>query len=106
MWKRNCQLVAVEVICVIVHRLICERKKSIARSSKHSKIHKNKVLDELMYQLQSNIRCRDITHMEPEAFANLYGILQEYGGLQPTKFTSIEEQVAKFLYILSHNARN
>ena len=59
-----------------------------------------------MYQLQSNVRCRDITRMGPEAFTNLCEILQEYGGLQPTKLVSIEEQVAKFLYILSHNVRN
>ena len=34
MWKRSRQLAAVEVICVIVHWLIHERKKSIARSTK------------------------------------------------------------------------
>ena len=44
--------------------------------------------------------------MGPEAFTNLCGILQEYGGMQPTKLVSIEEQVAKFLFILSHNVRN
>ncbi|TXG70067.1 hypothetical protein EZV62_005002 [Acer yangbiense] len=59
-----------------------------------------------MNQLQTNQRCRDIIRIEPEAFKNLCEILKRDGGLRPTKLAAIEEQVAKFLYILSHNVKN
>ncbi|KAK3188984.1 hypothetical protein Dsin_028545 [Dipteronia sinensis] len=56
-----------------------------------------------MNQLQTNERCGDIIRMGLEAFKNLCEILKRDGRLRPTKLATIEEQVAKFLYILSHN---
>ncbi|KAK3199756.1 hypothetical protein Dsin_023171 [Dipteronia sinensis] len=65
-----------------------------------------KVRDELMNQLQTNERCRYIIRMGPEAFKNLCENLKRDCGLRPKKLETIEEQVAKFIYILSHNVKN
>ncbi|KAK2655998.1 hypothetical protein Ddye_009050, partial [Dipteronia dyeriana] len=56
-----------------------------------------------MNKLQANQRCRDIIRIGSEAFKNLCEILKRDGRLRPTKLATIKEQVAKFLYILSHN---
>ena len=43
--------------------------------------------------------------MGPYAFAKLCEILRGTSHLQNTRNSSVEEQVAKFLYILAHNER-
>ena len=47
-----------------------------------------------------------IVRMNPPAFINLCRMLESEGGLKPTKHASVEEQVAKTLYILSCHAKN
>ncbi|KAK2650773.1 hypothetical protein Ddye_018262 [Dipteronia dyeriana] len=106
MWKRSHQLATVQIVCIVVHWLMCHRRNYISRPTKQSMIHKQKVRDELMNQHQNNQRCRDIIRMGTKAFNNLYEILKRDGGFQPTKLATTEEQVAKFLYILSHNVKN
>ncbi|KAI9086609.1 hypothetical protein K1719_031470 [Acacia pycnantha] len=49
---------------------------------------------------------RKIIRMGPIAFMDLCAMLEQEGGLQSTQRVSIEEQVAKTLYILTHNVRN
>ena len=44
--------------------------------------------------------------MRPQAFENLCKLLSNEGCLRPTQQVSIEELVAKFLHVLSHNVRN
>ncbi|XP_059629816.1 uncharacterized protein LOC132272739 [Cornus florida] len=44
--------------------------------------------------------------MGPEAFQNFCELFMRDGGLRPIRHASIEEQVAKFLHIISHNVRN
>jgi hypothetical protein len=44
--------------------------------------------------------------MSPKAFLDLCSILQQEGGLLPTQRVTVEEQVAKTLYLLTHNVRN
>ena len=43
--------------------------------------------------------------MRPYAFAKLCEILRGIGCLKNTRNASVEEQVAKFIYILAHNER-
>ena len=62
------------------------------------------VRGELMGQLSSTERCFDITRMGPEAFATLSNILRSTGCLKDTKNFTVEEQLAKFLYVLGHSA--
>ncbi|XP_024640665.1 uncharacterized protein [Medicago truncatula] len=49
---------------------------------------------------------RKIIRMSPNAFLDLCSILQQDGGLLPTQWVTVEEQVTKTLYILTHNVRN
>ena len=44
--------------------------------------------------------------IDPKAFVNLYALLRDCGGLQPIQRATIEEQVAKFLYIIGHDIKN
>ena len=53
-----------------------------------------------------NKKCHDIIRMGPGAFLDLCDMLHKEGGLQPTQLATIEEQVAKFLYILSHGVKH
>ena len=59
-----------------------------------------------MKQIVCTDRCRDLIQMGPRAFLRLCTILRDQGGLRHTRRATIEEQVAKFLYILGHNVRN
>jgi len=49
---------------------------------------------------------RKIIRMTPKTFLDLYSILYQEGGLLPTQRVTVEEQVAKSLYILTHNVKN
>ncbi|KAL7258076.1 hypothetical protein ACSBR1_004236 [Camellia fascicularis] len=44
--------------------------------------------------------------MGPQAFQALRHVLERDGGLKPTKRATVEEQVAKCVYILVHNVTN
>ena len=59
-----------------------------------------------MREIIGNKKCRDIIRMRPGAFLDLCDMLRNEGGLQPTQLATIEEQVAKFLYILSHGVKH
>jgi len=50
--------------------------------------------------------CRKIIRMSPKAFLDLWSILQQEGGLLPTQRVTTKEQVAKTLYIITHNVKN
>ena len=63
------------------------------------------VRQELLSELRCSRKCRDIIRMGPYAFAKLCEILRETGRLKDTRNAFVEEQVAKFLYILAHNER-
>ena len=59
-----------------------------------------------MREIIGNKKCCDIIRMGPGAFLDLCDMLCKEGGLQPTQRATIEEQVAKFLYILSHGVKH
>ena len=58
-----------------------------------------------MSQFRCSEKCRDTIRMGPYAFTKLCEILWGIGHLQDTKNSSVEDQVAEFLYILVHNER-
>ena len=68
-------------------------------------LERRNVRDELLREIIGNKMCRDIICMGPGAFLDLCDMLRKEGGLQPTQLATIEEQVAKFLYILSHGVK-
>jgi 4-hydroxyphenylpyruvate dioxygenase-like putative hemolysin len=69
-------------------------------------MERERVRDELMNYLRMSDQCYDIVRMRPQAFQGFCDILRRDGGLQDTQRASVEEQVAKFLHIISHNVKN
>ncbi|XP_039686890.1 uncharacterized protein [Medicago truncatula] len=67
---------------------------------------RERVREEVMYRLKNSETSRNIIRMGPQTFLKLCDMLEREGGLQPTRWSSVEEQVAKSLYILTHNAKN
>lgn len=105
-WDRRRRLAAVQVLCITVYWFMRRRRNLIDKPIRQSYIEREKIRDKLMNQLQTNEKCRDIIRMGTKAFKNLCEILRTNGDLRPTRLALVEEQVAKFLYILSHNVKN
>ena len=61
---------------------------------------------ELMNDLKVTRNCRGLIRMSPAAFVRFCKLLRDGGHLSDTRRASVEEQVAKLLYIVGHNARN
>ena len=59
-----------------------------------------------MHRLRTSEKCYDVIHIGPQAFQDLCDILQRNSDLQDTQRAIVEEQVTKFLHILSHNVKN
>lgn len=76
------------------------------KPTKEVSLLKKKVRDELLNEIRYSEKSYDIIRMGPQAFEKLCKILHDEGGLRSTQRVSLEEQVAKFLHILSHNVRN
>nr|XP_025686021.1 putative nuclease HARBI1 [Arachis hypogaea] len=58
-----------------------------------------------MQQLRETHRCRDILRMGPDAFLQLCEKLRATCQVRDTKYVTVEEQVARFLYIIAHNVK-
>lgn len=99
-------MMVIQISCFVV--LLTALTYKSRRSQVTSRIieHRERVRNEIMKQIVGTNRCRDIIRMGPRAFLNLCTLLRDQGGLTPTRHASIEEQVAKFLYIVGHNVRN
>ena len=63
-------------------------------------IERQNVHDEIMSRLRTSEKSYDVICMGPQAFHGLCDILRRDGDLQATQHARVEEQVAKFLYIL------
>ncbi|QHO27407.1 Putative nuclease [Arachis hypogaea] len=59
----------------------------------------------LLQQLCETNRCRDILRMSPHAFVELCTKLRATGHVKDTIHVTVEEQVARFLYIIGHNVK-
>ena len=92
------------MVAQVVHLMKIGRKSKVPRSVWGG--DRTAVRGELIGQLSSTERCFDITRMGPEAFATFKNILRSTGRLKDTKNSTVEEQLAKFLYVLGHSARN
>ena len=92
-------------LCYILHRRQW-LKRRVPPILTQSTIERQLVHDEIMHQLRTSEKCYDVIHIGPQACPDLCDILQRNGDLQDTQRAIIEEQVAKFLHILSHNVKN
>ncbi|XP_028116575.1 putative nuclease HARBI1 [Camellia sinensis] len=107
MWDRRRKLAVVQVVFHVVYWYM-QRKYHLKKYVDHpiNYLEREKVRIELMTKLKCIKYCRNITRMGPQAFQDLCHILERDGGQKPTKRATVEEQVAKCLYILSHSVKN
>ncbi|XP_075096191.1 uncharacterized protein LOC142174308 [Nicotiana tabacum] len=70
------------------------------------RLESEQVRHELLSHLFSTELCRNIIRMTPLAFTDLCEMLVREGDLRPTLQATVEEQVAKTLYLLAHNTTN
>ncbi|KAL0540971.1 hypothetical protein IC582_020997 [Cucumis melo] len=55
---------------------------------------------------ESDLVCRQSTHMDSRRFAILYHLLRTVAGLSLTEIVDFEEMVTMFLHVLAHDVRN
>jgi hypothetical protein len=93
-----------QLMCAIVYcyiRMSRKRKISYSMSSERERVR-----EEVMSRISNCKTSRNIVRMSPQTFLKLCDMLEREGGLRATRWSSVEEQVAKTLYILTHNAKN
>ena len=108
-WEWRHRMAIAYVVCLVAYWLILRRRpqrRQVSYSISSLSLERRSVHDELMREIIGNKKCRDIIRMGPGAFLDLCDMLRKEGGLQPTQRATIEEQVAKFLYILSHGVKH
>ena len=93
----------IQVICLVVYYYIVKFRSRRETFDRSLSLEKEGVRNKIMKEISSS-EGRKI--MSPKAFLDLCDILQREGGLLPTLQVNVEEQVAKTLYILTHNVRN
>jgi len=104
-WRTRLRMTLVHVICLVVcyYRIqILSQSRIVDRSLT---LEKDRVRNKIM-NIVATSEGRKIIRMSPKAFLDLCSILQQEGGLLPTQRVTVEEQVAKTLYLLTHNVRN
>ncbi|KAJ1691833.1 hypothetical protein LUZ63_015988 [Rhynchospora breviuscula] len=105
--------------CIILYRIIVDK---LEKSKTHEdddegeeeeqqdeQVKKQQIRiarDTLFTNLVKSKKCRDIIRMEPRAFFILCRKLEAQGDLKATRQLSVQEQVARFLYILGHNTKH
>ncbi|XP_025686021.2 protein ANTAGONIST OF LIKE HETEROCHROMATIN PROTEIN 1-like [Arachis hypogaea] len=106
-WKRRQKLCTITLICYIVHMLYLLRFMStrVDKSISHKLVGREQIRATLMQQLRETHRCRDILRMGPDAFLQLCEKLRATCQVRDTKYVTVEEQVARFLYIIAHNVK-
>ena len=103
--ERNCVATVVAYVGWLV-TLLHIYATWVERAIPSPRIEREEVRKELMRRIQTDERSCDILRMGPNAFGHLVNILRATGLLRDTKYSCVEEQVMKFLHILSHNVRN
>lgn len=104
-WCEIQRRVVTYLICLVIQYCavaMCHKKRITYNMSST----RERVREEVMYQITCTPKGQDIVRMSPEAFIRLCHMLEKDGGLKPTRYSSVEEQVAKTLYILSQRERN
>ena len=90
-------------LCYIIYQRQRLKRRCVPHIPTQSTIERQKVRDEIMSRLRNSEKCYDVIRMGPQAFQGLCDILRKNGDLQHTQRTTVEEQVGKFLHMLTHN---
>ncbi|XP_052736625.1 protein ALP1-like [Vigna angularis] len=100
-------LAALTMLCIVCHALnILNMFSSDPSSVSNFLPDKDRRRQELMSYLVHTTQCRDIIRMGPEAFINLCERIRSTGLVKDAIRSTVEEQVAQFLYIVGHNVKN
>ncbi|KAG6470760.1 hypothetical protein ZIOFF_071837 [Zingiber officinale] len=100
------QLASAQVACLVAAWYAQNRHKQNSQIPHVVQLEGERVRNELMTKVLTNDQCRNIIRMSPSAFVELCNLLVKEGGLRPTTRITVEEQVAKSLYLLGHNVTN
>ncbi|XP_021737717.1 protein ALP1-like [Chenopodium quinoa] len=113
-WERTRCGAVIQVVGYVVYAMCLIKSYYLSRSLE--RLTRNRSLEaymvresrrhELMNDLKVTRISRQLIRMSPETFVKLCKILRDGKYLKDTRRASVEEQVAKSLYILGHNARN
>ncbi|XP_075633418.1 uncharacterized protein LOC142605876 [Castanea sativa] len=108
-WQRRRDVAILQLLVHVVHGIwmmgIYCSPHYVDKVLTESSGERENVWQELLSELRCSRKFRDIIRMGPYAFAKLCEILRGTGCLKDNRNASVEEQVAKFLYILAHNER-
>ena len=100
MWKLTLIHVSCRYLCYIIHQRQ-RLKRRVLHILTQSTIKSQLVRDEILHWLRTSEKCYDVICMGPQDFQGLCDILRRNDDLQDTQCATVEEQVAKFLHILS-----
>ncbi|XLR19086.1 hypothetical protein S83_046998, partial [Arachis hypogaea] len=107
-WERDKQLSTITMLCYTVHMLYFLKvmAKKVDKPIRDHIIGREEIRTTLLRQLRETNRCRDILRMGSHAFLELCAKLRATGHVKDTIHVTVEEQVARFLYIIGHNVKN
>ena len=111
-WERRRRIAAVQVICYVVRAIhllgVASQLGPIERGPNlnSENIERAKFRSDLMHQLSTHEYAKDVIRMRIHAFLKLCEILQCTSRLHDNRNSFVEEQVAKFLWMLGHHAKN
>ena len=95
-----------QVVCMIIYWYGLRRRNNNIHLYRTIRLEGEVVRDELLSSLLTPVHCRAVIRMSPSAFISLCSMLVKEGGLRPTLRATVEEQVAKSLYVLGHSVTN
>ncbi|XP_071694010.1 uncharacterized protein [Rutidosis leptorrhynchoides] len=100
------RLAAIQLICLVA-ALIAHRRFRIRNRlcGPDEMLHRQQVRDELLHDLSLSGKCRKLIRMSENAFMVLCEKLERGGGLRPTQRMSVEEQVARFLFMIGNDLK-
>jgi hypothetical protein len=103
-WFDLHQRAITQFMCAVVYCYIrMSRKRNISYSMSS---RRERVREEVMSRISNFKTSRNIVRMHPQTFLMLCDMFEREEGLRATRWSSVEEQVAKSIYILTHNAKN
>ncbi|XLT02900.1 hypothetical protein HN51_052251, partial [Arachis hypogaea] len=105
--EKRQQICVTSLSCVTVHTLYSLEFLSQYRPRQinNKNLERENRRTQLMTQLLTSEKCRDVIRMGPEAFRQLCQKLRETGRVKNSIRSTVEEQVAKFLHIIGHNVK-
>ena len=93
------------LVLTIIH------KNFLVRGNRHiigNPIYRSRIrgMNIYKYMYKTDLACLETTHTDRRAIIIFYGMLRNHGKLRRTKNMGIEDMVAIFLKILSHDDKN